>query len=148
MAAQTLESTQASGRTLRLTFEYKGTDVRLIARQSVDMMAPPSDRLDEYADHAGFWVELRDGNDRVLYRRVTQNPIALDREAPSGDPQRPFTRVPDDTKQGVFTLLVPDLKEARELRVMGSPPDALARAARQILRVDLASRPEPGREER
>jgi hypothetical protein len=148
MAAQTFETIQGSDRTLRLTFEFKGADVRLIARQSVDMMAPPSDQIDEYSDHAGFWIELRDGSDRVLYRRVGQNPIATDREAPSGDPQRPFTHVPDDRKQGVFTVLVPDLKDARELRLMGSPSDAPARAAREILRMDLASRPQPGKEER
>jgi hypothetical protein len=148
MAAQTFQSTDGSNRSLRLTFEYKGADVRLISQQSVEMMVPPSDRTDEYTNHAGFWIELRDREDRVVYRRIMHSPIQLDREAPSGDPQRTFTRVPADSAQGVFTVLVPDVAYARDVRLVGSPPSEPARAAKEILRVDLAEGPRPKQEAR
>jgi len=149
MAGQTgFQPVGGPSRTLRLTFEYEGTTVRLLSRQAVEMLAPPSDRTDEYANHAGFWVEVRDAEDRVLYRRILHHPIQWTREAPSGDPQRPFTRVPNDSKRGVFTVLVPDFPNAQHVRLVGSPPGEPARAAEEIMRVDLKQTPRPEKEKR
>jgi hypothetical protein len=142
MPTQSRQPPERPRRALRLTFEYNGTNVRLASKRQIDTMAPPSDRTDEYKGHAGFWVELRDADGRILYRRIMHNPIEVDREAPSGDPKRPFTRVRNEQKQGVFTVMVPDLDHALEVSLVGSPPEQPARAAKQLLRVNLKEQPQ------
>src|SRR5687767_3227839 len=78
---------------LRVTVAYDRGKVRVVSQQRIDMRVPPSDPVYDYEGHSGAWFELRDPNGLVLYRRVTPNLIPQDQEAPSGDPQRPFTRV-------------------------------------------------------
>jgi hypothetical protein len=123
---------------VRFTFAYKGTSVRLISRQRVQAQPHASDRAYEYAGQAGFWVELRDARDRVLHRHVMHNPIAYDREAPSGDPQRPFTRVAIKEPEGVFTVMVPDLAETHSVHVFASPPSKHAEPAKEVGRFELS----------
>ncbi len=147
MAAQASQAGERPQRTLRLTFEYRGTDVRLASQQVVEMMPPPSDRTDEYEGRAGFWIELLDAEGRVVYRRVMHHPIEIEHEAPSGDPDRPFTHVPVSQVQGVFTVLAPDLANARGLRLVGSPPEERAGAAKEIFRADLNEGPRRYQEE-
>ena len=65
-------------------------------------MALPSDPIDPYTGRSGFWVELRDDRERVVYRRIIRSPIANEQEAPSGDPSRPFTRVASESDEGIF----------------------------------------------
>lgn len=122
---------------LRLSFEYRGDQVRLVSRQRVEMRAPASDRTDEYEGHSGFWVEVRDVENRVIYRRVMHNPIRFEHEAPSGDPEKPFTHVKIEDPDGAFTLVVPDFPEAQVVSLFGSPPDRPAEPAKQVLRVDF-----------
>ena len=129
---------------IRLTLEYEGTDVRVISGQRVRMTAPPSDPVDEYEGQAGFWFELRDQDDRVLYRRVVSNPIRSDVEVLSGDPVRPFTHVSLPDPSGTFTLVVPD-SGAGTLVLFGSPAGEPAKEARELVRFDLAEFEEPGR---
>ena len=87
------DSPPRPNRALRLIFSYKGSKATLESRQEIAMTVPPSDRTYEYEQQSGFWFELRDAQDRVLYRRVMRNPMEEELEAPSGDPSRPFTRV-------------------------------------------------------
>ena len=138
-------------RALRLTFSYEGNNVRLVSRQSVEMKIAPSDRTDEYEGHSGFWFELKDANNRTLYRRVMSNPIKTHLEAPSGDPQRPFTHVKADKLKGTFVILAPALEGAATLLIFASPPEAAARSAKEIARIDLKQpdrRPNPPRKEK
>src|SRR5437016_3866771 len=62
----------------RLTFEYDGPAVRLVKRQRLEMLAPPSDPLTGYEGQSGFWFELQDAAGRVLYRRVLHHPLRYD----------------------------------------------------------------------
>ena len=122
---------------LRLTFRYVGTEIRVVSEQRVEMVTPFSDRLDEYEGHSGAWLELRDAHERVIYRRVIRNPIDTYVEAPSGDPNRPFTHVPKDPPEGIFVLVTPDLPEAVSLHLFATVPPNRADAAKEISRVSL-----------
>jgi hypothetical protein len=124
-------------RALRLIFNYRGTQVQLASQQQVEMISPPSDPIDEYEEHSGFWIELRDSEESVVYRQVMHNPIQLELEAPSGDPERPFTNVKNDTDEGTFMVIVPDIEQAITLTLHSSPVDEPAGPAREIVRIDL-----------
>ncbi len=138
------EAPQRPNRALRLIFSYKGSKPTLESRQEIEMTVPPSDRTYEYEQQSGFWVELRDLDDRVIYRRVMRNPMETEREAPSGDPKRPFTRVSPQNPQGTFAVLVPYVDSAEALVLCASPAGNPNQAAREVsrisIRVDLSSR--------
>jgi hypothetical protein len=102
------------------------------------MLTPPSDLTDGYQGQSGFWFELRDANDRVLYRRILHNPIRSHIEAPSGDPARPFMQVRKPQTKGIFELLAPELAGARTLVIFASPPADPGAPASQVARLSLA----------
>lgn len=136
-STQTYNLHQQRNRALRLIFNYQGTQVQLTSQQQVEMMAPPSDPIDEFEGRSGFWVELRDAEENLLYRQVMHNPIQLDHEAPSGDPEHPFTHVKNEAAEGTFMLIVPYLEQASTLVMHSSPADEPADPAKEIARIDL-----------
>jgi hypothetical protein len=132
------ESPGAPQHALRLTFEYEGDEVRLVSQQRVAMLVPPADPAGDPDEQAGFWFEVRDREDRPIYRRSTQNPLRTHLEVfPPKDAS--FTHVEMPEPRGVFTLLVPDLEGARTLALVGSLPDRAEdfAAAQEIRRFDL-----------
>jgi hypothetical protein len=131
-------------RTLRLTFTYEGSDVRLVSQQSIEMVPPPSDPIHAAEGQTGFWYELKDAAGRTLYRRVTQNPIKFATEVRSDDPRRPLAWESVSEPKGSFVLLMPDLDQARMVVLMSSPLErtAMVGPAGEIARFDLMASPE------
>lgn len=105
---------------IRFLFDYEGTEVRLLSRQSMSMLLPPSDPLEGLEGFAGFWYELRDAKGKPLYRRIVRNPIQHLLEVHEEGAASPRTRLVD-LPQGVFTVLVPDLPDAQTLALCSSP---------------------------
>jgi hypothetical protein len=134
-----VQSSDKINRTIRLTFSYEGNNVRLISRQSVNMIPPPSDPLNGYEGQAGFWYLLTDTKGRTLYRRVIENPIKFDVEVFSDDPKVSITRRKLDSPRGIFVLLVPEIREAHWLVLVSSPlePEIAAEPAKELVRFDL-----------
>lgn len=130
--------------TLRLTLTYEGSDLRLTSRENVQMVSPPSDPIRPQKGETGFWYEVRDGEDRTLYRRVIQNPIKFAVEVRSDDPERPLAWQEVSEPRGEFILLVPDLDRAHMLVLFSSPlePGVAPRPAKEIARFDLVQGPE------
>jgi hypothetical protein len=106
---------------VRLTFLYKGDSLDLIKQQSLEMIAPPSDALEDQKEASGFWVEITDREKNVLYRRVTQNPIRHYAEIRSDDPDRPLTMQEVRDPSGTFTILIPEIAQAAEIALFSSP---------------------------
>ena len=124
-------------RATRLTIVHRGNDLTVLSSQSVRMIVPPSDQTYSLENHAGFWFEVRSADDECLYRRVIPNPFVGDVEAPSGDPERPFTRVPSDDKEKVSVLLVPEHAQGRQLMLFASPKGEPHGRARALAALDL-----------
>ena len=126
-----------SDRVVRLTFEYAGNDLRVVDRQEVAMLAPPSDSLEADAAATGFWVELRDSDGAILYRRVLHDPREFDTET-IADAGGGVARLPREHPRGVFRLVVPAIDGA-QAAVFGRPAGATTAApAEMIARVDLS----------
>jgi hypothetical protein len=130
---------------IRLTFSYEDRTITIQSRQHLRMKAPPTDQIDEYENHSGAWVELRDDKQRVLYRKVLHSLVPSEIEAPSGDPTRTFTRVPARSGKGVFSIVVPDLPQTARVLLYDSPardedrPSKEPPTARRIAEFDLKS---------
>ncbi len=131
-------------RALRLIFSYESGQVRLVSRQPVEMIVPPSDPPLQAETHAGFWYELKDAADATLYRRLAHDPIPTSTEVFSNERGTGnLRRVPHAPASGVFTVVLPDVPEARFVTLASRPVEspAVARAAAQrpveIARFDL-----------
>ena len=113
-----------SPQAVRLTFSYKGEDVKLISQQAVEMTVPPSDPVKGYKKHKGFWAELKGARNQTLYRRVLHNPTRNDAEVFSDDPEQSISREPAPERTGVFVVVVPATEAGHEVTLSRSagPP--------------------------
>jgi hypothetical protein len=129
--------------TLRLTFAYEHGSIKLLDREEIDMVAPASEPIEAEGARSGFWFELHDARNRTLYRRTMQDLTDPTVEVRSGDPERPFKRVPAGEMRREFVVLVPEIGERRSLVFFGRPVSqgALApvsgAASTEIVRFDL-----------
>lgn len=140
-------------KTIRLTFQTTGGEVKLLSEEHLDMICPPViGQPPEGGRHGGYWMELRDARDQVLFHRLLHSPFASSVEvhSPDGKIQRVFGPPMD----GIFEVLVPEAPEARSVALMGEPPDpksGMARegGSREIARFDLAGKDQrPDRSDR
>ena len=113
-----------SPKAVRLTFSYKGEKVKLISRQPVQMTVPPSDSLEGYEEHKGFWAELKNDKKKTLYRHVMHNPTRNDAEVFPENPEEGISRKMAPERTGVFVVVVPDTAKGHELILCrsGAPP--------------------------
>ena len=105
----------------RLTFVYRQGKIELISDQEVDMTLPKRASAPPGAQ-VPFWYELRDGGAGVLQRLPAPDPIPVDTEVFSDDPRRTIQRAKVVPPEVVFTVVIPDLAAAKEVRLMRAPP--------------------------
>jgi hypothetical protein len=107
---------------VRLVFSFDGDHVNLVSQQPVEMTLPPSDPVEGTEGHKGFWYELRDAQDRPLYRKAMHQPMGEDVEVFSNDPQQhSVTRQTVPNRKGVFVVLVPDTENGHAVTLSSSP---------------------------
>lgn len=141
-----LQSVRRSRRAVRFAFSYVGTEIRLEARQFLDVQTPSSDPiLDPERDkpQSGFWIELHDHEGRAIYRRILHNPLMFSLEFPA-DMSGEFMNMKHSKPRGRFFIIVPNIPAAETL-VMYSSPLGYAtapKAAEPVLRVLLPHRDE------
>ena len=126
---------------VRLVFAYESGELRLVARQPVDMVVPPSDPLTAPAPGAGVWAEVRDTEGRTLHRRSLPDVLRPDVEVFGPDPGQSVTRAPVERPSNAFAVVVPDIEEADHLALMAAPDltgPAVTAEPRQLLRVALS----------
>lgn len=108
-------------RSIRFTFSYRGANIKLESRQTIKMISPPSDPLKVSDRRSGFWYELRDKENRMLYRRIIQNPVKYAVEVRSDKKDTPLVWEEVKDPAGLFVLLAPELQEAVSIVLVSSP---------------------------
>ncbi|SBS79210.1 putative Hypothethical protein [uncultured Mycobacterium sp.] len=106
--------------TWRFSMAFDGAALAVTEVDTVEMRTGPSDRTDDISGFAGFWYELRDTNDAVLFRRISENPMSPHYEMPTEDGT--FVRAKGDSSAGSFDLLAPALGNAATLVIFGPDP--------------------------
>jgi len=103
-----------------LTFEFDGTDVKLIDIERLEKLVPPmiGDPPDE-GKHVGEWLQVRDGDDRPIFTRLLNDPLRTRVEVL--DPEEGPHIVVGPPGQGTFDALVPDLPDAAYAVIFASP---------------------------
>lgn len=125
-------------KSLRLTFRVADGEIQLVSYERLDMICPPSiGERPEAEKHSGFWVELRDANDNVLFHRILNNPLgdSVEVHSPDGKIRREF----GDVKESSFEVLLPDEASAKYITLMGEYLDrAKPRKKRAVGSSELA----------
>jgi hypothetical protein len=111
---------RARSKAVRLIFEQKDGKIKLVSTQRVNMIVPPPQALTSASGRRGSSFELRDTQDRPVYRRVIENPVQ-DLEVVVDDPRRPLQRIKEDRGRGAFFLIVPDITGARKVALNLEP---------------------------
>jgi hypothetical protein len=107
-------------RARRLTFSYKDTSIKLISQQQLEKILPPSDNFTKN-NKSGFWYEVADGRKKVLYQKAISNPIETDIELFSNESKESIMRQKTSKIEGTFSILVPDLPNAKTFSLHGNP---------------------------
>ncbi|MDR6842015.1 hypothetical protein [Pseudoxanthomonas sacheonensis] len=120
-------------RALRLVFEQRGDELKLVSTQRLNMIVPPPQALAPQRATRGSWFELRDREGRPVYRRTIDNP-RQGIEVVADAPGEALRRIDDDQGFRAFFVVVPDIADARKFVLhaeprLGSRDDA-AKAAR------------------
>jgi len=118
---QTKAATE-SPKALRLTFSFDGDKVKLVSQQTVEMVVPASDPVKGFSKQKGFWAELKNEQNKTLYRRVMHNPTRNDAEVFSGGPDQNISRAPAPKRKGVFVVVVPDTEKGDAVTLSRSSP--------------------------
>jgi hypothetical protein len=107
-----------SRKSVRLTFRVADGEVRLLSHERLNMICPPSiGERPEVGKHGGFWMELRDASDRVLFHRLLHSPLgdSVEVYSPDGKIRREFGAVTESE----FEVLLPDDADARSIVLIG-----------------------------
>ncbi|SEO41067.1 hypothetical protein [Nitrosovibrio sp. Nv6] len=126
-----------SPKTLRLTFRVADGTVQLISHERLQMICPPSiGELPQARKHGGFWMELRDKSDHVIFHRLIHSPLAgsVEVHSPDGRIRREF----GDVKESIFEVLLPDKPDAASVTLMGESLDVTKVSALQAGSAELA----------
>jgi len=120
-------------RALRLIFEQRGDELKLVSTQRLNMVVPPPQALVPKRDAHGSWFELRDREGRPVYRRTIDNP-QQGIEVVADGPGEALRRIDEDTGIRAFFVVVPDIAGARKFVVHAearrTSRDDAAKAAR------------------
>ncbi|MFF0431559.1 hypothetical protein ACFYU9_04910 [Streptomyces sp. NPDC004327] len=118
---------------IRLTFEYQGNHIELVASEPVDLVIPaggggqqgpsvglaPAGAGDEPGMAVGYRVDILNARGERIHSRALDNPIRESVElVTSADPDRPFTHQAVNQPKGRFFVLVPALAEAKEVALL------------------------------
>ena len=106
---------------LRLTFSCQDSVFQLLSVQPIRKRVLPSDALEGYEGQTGFWYELRDADNRVVYRRVAKGPAngSIEVHDPGGAERHSIHPAEDLTD--TFSIIIPNYNEAEALLFFGSP---------------------------
>lgn len=109
---------------LRLTFAYRGNEIRLIDSLRIETITPPVVTPPPREGQSGYWFQVTDPSGTVVYHRPLHDPIVTHVEVFSREGQQTITRIPVARPEGRFSVLIPDLPEAADFSLLG-PPNSL-----------------------
>lgn len=127
MSSETDRKAPNKPKTLRLVYAYEGDEVKLVSKQSVDMLLPAQETKPEALASPGLKYELRDKEECSLFANIIENPLRSDIEVFSNNPKQTARRVEMPKKKGTFVLLVPEISEAENLVLLENKPADMAR---------------------
>jgi hypothetical protein len=126
---------------IRLTFQYKDTDIKLISQYKIDKIIPPTSLI-KSENKSGVWYEITDDQQNIIYSRGIPHAIQTDVEVFSNEPEKEsIIRQNVPQIEGTFSILIPDRPEAKSLSIFSNPIEKgkklLQKSATKIFEMNL-----------
>lgn len=112
---------QMSKDTLRITFSYVGEKIDIERIEHVKMLSPLESPIKISKGQSGFWIEVHDEKDNLLFQKSEHNPIRFYTESYGDSIKDPISMHKIKSPKGVFQILVPDLENACYIIIFSSP---------------------------
>lgn len=109
---------------LRLTFHYDQTGIRLLRKTKRGKAAPKAREGEGPLPPDRIVVEVRGKDGRALYRQVLRDPIPQSAEV--FEPSGTIRRIPAQRSSGVFSVVIPTGIGAGHLVILAGPEVELA----------------------
>ena len=93
------------------------------------MIPPAGNPVTQLKDASGFWYEVLDNQENVLFRKAMHQPIKFYMETYGTSIEGPIRQEKIAHPKGVFEVLIPDLKTAVRIVFFSSPLDGGLRLA-------------------
>ena len=116
--------------------------VRVRSRRRVEMIVPSTGPLADASPATGFWVELRDAEERTRYRRAMPDPLEAELEVPAEPRGEGFAHVRAPARR-TFSVVLPDIEGADHVALVrgGRTRRAGAPRVEEIARLPLTEDP-------
>jgi hypothetical protein len=126
-------------KSIRITFRVLDGSVDILSYQRLPMTCPPSvGLLPEEGKNSGYWLEVRDAKDKLVFHRILSDPLGDSvSHHLSG---KKIERNLGTTSDHVFQVLIPDIPDADSMVLMGESLEP------EGLRLLKKQKPEPSRE--
>ncbi|MFT5823430.1 MAG: hypothetical protein ACI8ZM_004691 [Crocinitomix sp.] len=136
------EHFEKNDRTLRLTFQVKNSEVKMVSLEQLEMICPPSfGDKPEIGKHSDFWMELCDSDDKVLFFRHIHEPIGNSVTVHSADGK--IHREFGEGNESIFEVLVPEHDKAASILLIGeslkagSEREMITGGSKELARFDI-----------
>jgi hypothetical protein len=123
---------------VRLIMEARGRRVRMLSRDHLDMIVATGETVTDESSPDGFWMEVRDSQNRTRHRQAIQDFADRTIEVFSGGPGDTIRRVDAGRRSRVVSVLVPDFGADHHLAVVRRAPGARGSFAHAVQDTELA----------
>jgi hypothetical protein len=106
---------------VRLILEARGRRVRMLSRDHLDMIVATGEAVTDDSSPHGFWMEVRDSQNRTRHRQTMQDFADQTIEVFSSGPGETMHRVDGGRRTRVMSVLVPDFGADHHLAVVRRP---------------------------
>lgn len=104
------------GPNMRLSLVYQGKRIAIMSAKGGDYSTDPSSEPLQPGKNAGYWFELRDKNETVLYTQLILDPTRMEAHGPNGQ-----LLIPECDEKLIAPLDLPNDLSAKAIVFFGSP---------------------------
>jgi hypothetical protein len=126
-----------SGFSSRFVVSRSGKSVALVSAKRIQAISPPSDDVNETGRTGGSWIELRNGDGKILYRRILHDFFDDSVEIMTGRSGEALSWQEASGIKKSIVVMVPEMPEADHMAIMSRDPAGKDEKAIEIARFSV-----------
>jgi hypothetical protein len=130
-------SGEKSGFSSRFVISCTGKSAALISAKRIQAISPPSDDITEVDGRNGSWIELRNSDGKILYRRILHVFFDDSVEIMTGRSGEALSWLEAIGIKKSIVIMVPEMPEADHMAIMSGDPAGKDEKAVEIARFSV-----------
>jgi hypothetical protein len=107
-----------SGYSSRFLLSHSGKNIALISAKRIQAISPPSDEINEIGRTGGSWVELRNDDNKILYKRILHNFFDESVEIMTDRSGEALSWQEAEGIKKIISIMVPEMQGADHIAIM------------------------------